>query len=130
MKTTISNKSTWIFLTIAGLAILAIFWLNSSPHSEALTEEQLKALLNEPGATVLDVRSADEYERGNVPGSINIPVDELSSRLDTLKKLNGSIVVVCLSGTRSASAINILREQGFTNVHNGGSWKDVKAIKN
>jgi rhodanese-related sulfurtransferase len=74
---------------------------------------------------LLDVRSTEEYETGNIPESINIPLDELRSRLDDLDK-NKRIIVQCFSGQRSYFASRMLRLHGF-DVRNltGGirSWQ-------
>lgn len=84
---------------------------------------ELKALLAN-GALLLDVRTAEEYRRGCVPQSINIPLDALGSHLSKLKK-DRPIITVCASGMRSSSAAAYLKSQGFT-VYNGGSWSNFK----
>jgi rhodanese-related sulfurtransferase len=65
------------------------------------------------GALLLDVRSTSEFAGGALPGAINIPGSELSSRLDELPT-NRTIVTYCQSGSRSASAATLLRNKGFT----------------
>ena len=77
------------------------------------------------GAIVLDVRSKGEYQGGHIKGSINIPVDVLSSNLGKLKK-DKTIITCCASGMRSASAKSILQSNGFANVHNGGGWMSLQ----
>jgi rhodanese-related sulfurtransferase len=79
------------------------------------------AELVKQGAIILDVRSNGEYQSGHVKGSINIPVDSLPNNLSKLKK-DKPIITCCASGMRSASAKSILKSNGFTEVHNGGSW--------
>lgn len=73
---------------------------------------------------ILDVRSAEEYEEGHVPGAVNIPHDELALRLDELgPDHTEEIVVYCKSGRRSAIAESILVEAGFTGVNDlDGHW--------
>lgn len=78
------------------------------------------------GAIILDVRSKNEYSHGHIKGSINIAVDQLSSNLSKLKDKNTSIITCCASGMRSASAKSILKSNGFTDVHNGGSWQSLQ----
>ena len=77
------------------------------------------------GAIVLDVRSKGEYQGGHIKGSINIPVDVLSSNMGKLKK-DKTIITCCASGMRSASAKSILQSNGFANVHNGGGWMSLQ----
>lgn len=81
-----------------------------------------KALL-EDGAILLDVRTKEEYRQGAASGSINIPLDSLSNNLMKLEK-NKTIIVVCASGVRSRSAAAFLRNNGFSEVYNGGSWSN------
>jgi phage shock protein E len=79
------------------------------------------ALVQE-GALILDVRSKGEYASGHIKGSINIPVDQLRNNLGKLKEKNRAIITCCASGMRSASAKGILSSNGYSRVHNGGSW--------
>jgi phage shock protein E len=79
------------------------------------------ALVQE-GAIILDVRSKGEYASGHIKGSINIPVDQLSNNLGKFKDKNKTIITCCASGMRSASAKGILSSNGYSSVHNGGSW--------
>ena len=77
------------------------------------------------GAIILDVRTKNEFSRGHIIGSVNIPVQELSNGLKNLKKGN-AIITCCASGMRSASAKKILLSQGFNTVYNGGAWLGLK----
>ncbi|MBN2909579.1 rhodanese-like domain-containing protein [Polycladomyces sp. WAk] len=61
---------------------------------------------------VLDVRKAEEWTKGHIPGAIHIPLDELPLRLGELDP-NREWIVVCRSGNRSAKACAYLAERGF-----------------
>ena len=78
------------------------------------------------GAVVVDVRTTGEYAGGHVNGSLNIPLDQLKSNLKKFKGKDQVIITCCASGIRSASAKNILKNAGYSNVHNGGSWYKVQ----
>lgn len=80
------------------------------------------AKLVKDGAIILDVRSKGEYAGGHIRGSINISVDTLANNLDKLKDKNKPVITCCASGMRSASAKNILKSKGYTQVYNGGGW--------
>lgn len=82
----------------------------------------------EQGAAVIDVRTKSEFAAGHVAGSINIPLDQISSKINELKK-HKAIIVCCRSGNRSAQAKNILQSSGISNVVNGGSWQNVNTYK-
>jgi phage shock protein E len=68
------------------------------------------------------VRTPAEYTQGHAPGSLNIPLDQLESRLGELKR-DKPILVACASGVRSASAKALLERSGFQDVHNAGPWQ-------
>lgn len=77
------------------------------------------------GAVIIDVRTPAEYASGNITGSLNIPVDQLKSKIGMLKK-DKVIITCCASGMRSASAKGLLKANGFADVHNGGSWQSLR----
>lgn len=62
------------------------------------------------GATLLDVRTREEFRDGHVEGALNIPVQELRARLDEIPP--GDVVVYCRSGGRSAAAAQLLKRRG------------------
>lgn len=77
------------------------------------------------GAVILDVRSPGEYASGHIKGSLNIPLNALPMQMAKLKK-DKPIITCCASGMRSGSAKSMLKANGFAEVHNGGSWFNLK----
>jgi len=80
---------------------------------------------------VVDVRTKEEFASGNFPGSINIPLGEISgSNLDTFRNTDKeNIVLVCRSGNRAGQAENILKESGISkNIVNVGPWQNLKNL--
>ena len=75
--------------------------------------------------TIVDVRSQAEFMSGHVQGSINIPLQEIPTRLDEVKDLPQPLLLCCASGNRSAQATAYLSAQGLQ-CENGGSWMDVE----
>jgi phage shock protein E len=90
------------------------------------SNEKLEKLVRE-GAFLVDVRTPEEFAEGNVKGSTNIPLDQVAANLNQFKEKE-NIVVFCRSGNRSGQAKNILEQNGFANVTNGGTWLDIDAI--
>ena len=80
-------------------------------------------MMNE-NALVVDVRSHGEFQTGHVPGSLNVPIDEIYEHVERLKEENKPIVLCCASGMRSARATRILQGIGI-DACNGGSWKSI-----
>jgi len=73
------------------------------------------------GAIIIDVRTKAEYSQGAIVGSKNFPLQQISSQIDHIKKLNKPIITCCASGMRSGSAASILKAKGIE-VINGGGW--------
>ena len=80
-------------------------------------------LLKSGQATVVDVRTPAEFMGGHVAGSINIPLQNVPSKLDDFRNMK-NIVLCCASGNRSGQATAWLQANGVYCV-NGGSWMDV-----
>ena len=87
------------------------------------TAVDLKNIIDE-GAFLVDVRTPGEFADGHVKGSVNIPLDQVSSQLAKFKDKK-NIIVFCRSGGRSSQAKTILEQNGFTYVVNGGTWDYV-----
>lgn len=75
--------------------------------------------------TLVDVRTAQEYAEAHAPGAINIPLDQVQKRIAEFTKLPKPIVAYCRSGNRSAMAVQILKQNGISDVYNGGALYDV-----
>ena len=69
-------------------------------------------------ATLVDVRSSSEWSEGHIPGAVNVPLAELTSRLTELRG-SQPIVTYCQSGARSTVAASVLRASGITDVSTG-----------
>jgi rhodanese-related sulfurtransferase len=57
--------------------------------------DEFKKLYDQNKAVVIDVRSAEAFEAGHIPGSRSVPLDQVESRVSELRKLNRPIVVYC-----------------------------------
>lgn len=88
------------------------------PTIPQITVEDLKKVLEDKeNAILLDVRTEDEYTRGKIKGSINIPLDELEEKVESIiPDKSENIYVYCLSGSRSAIAVEIIKNLGYKNV--------------
>jgi hydroxyacylglutathione hydrolase len=83
--------------------------------STRVTPTELDGLLAEDAVVLIDIRNPGELEQGRIPGSINIPLAQLRSRLDMLPT-DRPIVVHCAGGWRSSVAASLLRAHGFDAV--------------
>ena len=69
----------------------------------------------DPSLLVIDVRSAEEYAAGHVPGAVNIPHDQVPSRLAEIPK-DKEVVLYCRSGRRSGLAAETLEANGYKDL--------------
>ncbi len=84
---------------------------------------ELKSLLIQ-GCAVIDVREADEYVSGHVPGATSVPLSTLTDNVDAFVEGN-TTYVICQAGGRSLRACEYLRSFGkqVVNVAGGtGAW--------
>lgn len=103
----------WPFMAL-GLWF-AYKWWNSKRVVAMLPE------LRKNGATFVDVRSSGEFANASAPGTINIPLPELGSRLSEIPRTS-PVVLCCASGTRSGMAGMLLKKNGYSQVYNIGTW--------
>lgn len=83
--------------------------------------------LVENGATLIDVREPKEREAGYIAGSINIPLNDLRSRLKELPE-SETLYVTCQVGLRGYLAARILNEHGFRVKNLDGGWKTYSSV--
>lgn len=84
-----------------------------------IAAEELQRLIKQSPQqlTIIDVRSPEEYQEKHIPNAINIPLDELETRLNELSKQAFIITACGKGGGRSAQAAALLKQQGF--IHAG-----------
>ena len=76
-------------------------------------------------ATIVDVRTPEEYADGHYPNAVNIPLDEVAVRIEEFKQMPKPVVAYCRSGNRSGMAVTILKQHGITEVVNAGGLDEV-----
>jgi len=72
------------------------------------------------GAVLLDVRTPQEYREGHIPGSKNVPLQELDRISAVAAGENTPLFVYCYSGARSRQAVSALERMGYRNIKNIG----------
>ncbi|EPQ60922.1 Rhodanese-like protein [Gloeophyllum trabeum ATCC 11539] len=104
-----------------------------------LTYEQVKAKSQQPSPNsyLIDVREPDEVVQGSIPSAVNLPLSTIAADLNLdaaafkekygfeKPKKDQELIFYCRSGKRSASAADVAKRNGFTNIFNySGSWLD------
>ena len=107
----------------------AIDWSQAGPDAQKnqLSFADVKADV-EKGAKFYDVRSEDEFNAGNFGITDSLPIAELEAGILPDVPKDTTIYVHCLRGIRSAKAVEILREAGFSQVYDLGGVQQVEAI--
>lgn len=80
--------------------------------------EELSNLVGN-GITLIDVRSAEEFEEGHVPGARLLPLDQIEARADEVPR-DVEVYLICRSGGRSARALGILAQRGHHCINVAG----------
>lgn len=78
------------------------------PDVPEVSAEEAFAQSSSGEAVIVDVREPDEWEAGHIPGALHIPLGELEARWPELRA-SDSVIAVCRSGNRSATATQALR---------------------
>jgi len=130
---TITRPSAISRRALAAVAIVTVFVLSAcSSGSSAISNVDAASFLTtaaQPGVTVVDVRTPEEYAAGHLQGAVNMNVEgpDFSTEIATLSKGN-TVAVYCHSGRRSAMAADELAGSGFTSIVNlKGGIADLEA---
>lgn len=87
-----------------------------------------QAAVSKAYSQFVDVRTVEEYASGHAARAINIPLDTLAAKADTLEK-NEPVYLICQTGSRSRKAADVLKAAGFKTIYNvtGGTaaWKEA-----
>lgn len=79
----------------------------------------------------IDVRSAAEFQQGHLPGAVNIPHTDITSRIQQLTSdKNAQIQLYCRSGRRSGLAAAELKKLGYQHVVNAGAYQQLLTSSN
>ena len=77
-------------------------------------------------AMLVDVRTPEEYREGHIPGSINVPLQQIEDIDLEVSDMSTPLYIYCRSGARSSQATAVLQEMGYEEVHNIGGILDYK----
>ena len=105
--------------TLLAAIVVVAFELRARVHAfAALSATQAVRLMNQ-GALVIDLRSKEQYDAGHIVDARNVPVGELESQADSMKKWRDrNVITYCDGGGDGASAARALMKLGFGKVFN------------
>lgn len=106
--TLILSLPLWFVSTVQAAQTAEVQSVSAITPGQALT-------MKNHGVLLIDVREQDEYNTAHVEGSTLIPLGELPNRLGEIAQhKNKPLIAICRSGKRSAQAVKLLHEKGFT----------------
>lgn len=87
----------------------------SAPQVSA--DEVKKSIDSQESIVLLDVRTPGEFSRGKIANSINLPIGDVLSKVESIiSNKNQKVYVYCLSGSRSDIAVQQMVQLGYTNA--------------
>ena len=87
--------------------------------NEDIDMYKINEFMKKENTILIDVRSKQEYDEYHIPGAILIPSYEIDSKVrNIVSDKQANIILYCQSGIRSKKALEVLKEQGYSNVYN------------
>jgi rhodanese-related sulfurtransferase len=121
-----------IFYAIMGVIALYMLYVKGyifRDFQSITPQEALVVMRDEDdNVTIVDVRTVGEFQQGHIKNALNIPVQDLSERLDELKEYKDKkLLIYCATGNRSVIATRMLQSDGYSaiNIEDGieGLWE-------
>jgi rhodanese-related sulfurtransferase len=114
---------------LLGLAVPALAQIEASPEAPSIAPAELNTRIASGDApVVIDVRTAEEYASGHIPGAVNIPYDQVAERISEVEAPHG-VALYCMVGPRARKGEAALLSAGYTSVLHieGGltAWKEA-----
>ena len=95
-----------------------MFFLNKNNINDAVEECR-----DTKDAVLIDVREAEEFRAGHIPGALNVPLSEIDA-ISTPKDV--PVFIYCLRGSRSKRAERMLKKMGYAKVRSIGGIMEYK----
>ena len=85
----------------------------------------IENILKKENHNILDVRTKMENFMGKIDGSVNIPLNQIPHHIEDIRAMQ-PVVIYCAAGVRSAQAVSFLKQEGLTEVYDGGGINDLR----
>lgn len=101
----------------------------SGAQAGEIDQQAALTALQRDDSLLIDVRSAEEFADGALPGAIRIGHEEIATRIAKLSPdKNRPLVLYCRSGRRSGLAQQSLEELGYSQVINAGAYDELRPL--
>ncbi len=123
------KKAVIYILTITALVclilLIGILLNGCGPEYKQISQDEaMQMMQDQTGYLIVDVRRADEFAEGHIPGAVNVSNESIQEedqdQLSLLPDREQVLLIYCRSGNRSKKAAQKLAELGYTNVYEFG----------
>ena len=116
------------YLSLPLLVVIILLFISSSKKGGLkISSQKLILLSNQDESLIIDLRDSESFNAGHITASINIPLVDLSRRINEINDNEKSIILVCETGGSSPNAGETLKKEGFKDIFilRGGinQWK-------
>ncbi len=115
-----------VLIAVVAIVIIGVVWYAMSHGGTMngagtlrISPQEYQTGIAKQKHMLIDVRTAEEFRTGHIPGAVNISLQSLPERMATLPK-EEPIVLYCRSGARSNNAAQMLKRAGFEDVRDLG----------
>lgn len=121
----------WMLITIAlSSGFFLLLPVVQGAAATGISPTETVQCINREKGVVVDVCGADEFAKSHIKGAVNVPLDELETRLSkAVKNKSTPLIMVCAAGARAKRAQAIAQKLGYEKVHSlhGGlkAWKEA-----
>lgn len=137
MKHTTGNF--WGLVLSMALVVMLCSCKDREKFQTITPDEAAEMMATESGYVIVDVRGKEEYDKGHIPGAINVPIDSLkqdirnNEAIPELADKKKVYLIYCRSGRRSNEAAKLLSSFGYKHIYEFGGiidWKgEIEASK-
>jgi len=104
----------WLLITALFALFAALIALTRKNNGLPIIASELVPLMNQDNAVLIDIRSANDFNKGHIHGAINIPHNSLSGRLNELEKFKSTLIVLAdQMGQQAGASGGLLSKEGF-----------------
>lgn len=115
-----------LLLALSFMMSMTSFAQSQANTTENSTTSEVSQISEKAAGIWIDVRSEEEFKAGHLENAINIPHDQIATQITSVTtNKDEPIHLYCRSGRRAESALQVLKEMGYTNITNHGGYDDL-----
>lgn len=114
-------EHNWLLVALACIIVIVLIYLEtrlSTTQKTSVSVQDATLLMKNKGTLIIDLRTADEYDKGHIAGAKNFDdqsADTFATKFNKYKP--NTVILSCASGTTSGQWVGKLKKHGFEQVH-------------